>query len=48
MLRKITVREALCEAMAEEMLELIIKVASGTVKTKADILTQNDFRKSGE
>jgi altronate hydrolase len=35
--------EKTIEAMAEEMLELIIKVASGTVKTKADILKQNDF-----
>ncbi len=31
------------ETMAEEMLELIIQVASGKVKTKADILNQNDF-----
>ncbi len=35
--------EKTIETMAEEMLELIIKVASGTVKTKADLLNQNDF-----
>lgn len=29
--------------MADEMMEFIIKVASGTVKTKAAILNQNDF-----
>ncbi|WP_027379561.1 UxaA family hydrolase [Chryseobacterium daeguense] len=28
---------------ADELLELIIKVASGEVKTKADLLNQNDF-----
>jgi altronate hydrolase len=31
------------EEMADEMLEFIIKVASGEVKTKAAILNQNDF-----
>lgn len=31
------------EATADEMLEFIIKVASGEVKTKAAILNQNDF-----
>ena len=31
------------EEMADEMLEFIIDVASGTVKTKAAILNQNDF-----
>jgi altronate hydrolase len=31
------------EEMADEMLEFIIKVASGDVKTKAAILNQNDF-----
>lgn len=35
--------EKTIESMAEEMLELIIDVASGTVKTKADRLNQNDF-----
>ena len=29
--------------MADEMLEFIIDVASGTIKTKAAILNQNDF-----
>lgn len=28
---------------ADELLEYIIKVASGEVKTKADLLNQNDF-----
>jgi altronate hydrolase len=28
---------------ADELLEFIIKVASGEVKTKADMLNQNDF-----
>ncbi len=31
------------EEMADEMLEYIIKVASGEIKTKAAILNQNDF-----
>ena len=31
------------EEMADEMLEFIIDVASGTIKTKAAILNQNDF-----
>lgn len=31
------------EEMADEMLEFIIKVASGEIKTKAAILNQNDF-----
>lgn len=31
------------DAMADEMLEFIINVASGTIKTKAAILNQNDF-----
>ena len=31
------------EEMADEMLEFIINVASGTIKTKAAILNQNDF-----
>ncbi|MFB9076021.1 UxaA family hydrolase [Flavobacterium procerum] len=31
------------EEMADEMLETIIDIASGTVKTKAAILNQNDF-----
>ena len=31
------------EEMAEELLEFIIKVASGEVKTKAMLLNQNDF-----
>lgn len=31
------------DEMADEMLEFIIDVASGTVKTKAAILNQNDF-----
>ena len=31
------------EEMADEMLELIIEVASGKVKTKAKLLNQNDF-----
>ncbi|MDD7885254.1 UxaA family hydrolase [Flavivirga sp. 57AJ16] len=31
------------EEMAEELLELIIDVASGKVKTKANLLNQNDF-----
>jgi altronate hydrolase len=29
--------------MSDEMLEFIIDVASGTIKTKAAILNQNDF-----
>jgi altronate hydrolase len=35
--------EKTIEEMAEEMLELIINVASGTIKTKATLLNQNDF-----
>lgn len=35
--------EKTIEAMAENMLEFIIEVASGTVKTKANLLNQNDF-----
>lgn len=35
--------EKTIEEMADEMLEFIIKVASGDVKTKAAILNQNDF-----
>ena len=31
------------EEMSDEMLEFIIDIASGTVKTKAAILNQNDF-----
>ncbi|KQB43524.1 UxaA family hydrolase [Flavobacterium aquidurense] len=31
------------DEMADEMLEFIIEVASGTIKTKAAILNQNDF-----
>jgi altronate hydrolase len=31
------------EEMAEVMLDYIIKVASGTIKTKAQLLHQNDF-----
>ena len=31
------------DEMADEMLEFIIDVASGTIKTKAAILNQNDF-----
>jgi altronate hydrolase len=31
------------EETADEMLEYIIKVASGEIKTKAAILNQNDF-----
>jgi altronate hydrolase len=31
------------DEMADEMLEFIINVASGTIKTKAAILNQNDF-----
>jgi altronate hydrolase len=31
------------EEMADDMLEFIIKVASGDVQTKAKILNQNDF-----
>ena len=35
--------EKTIEEMAEEMLELIIEVASGRIKTKASLLNQNDF-----
>lgn len=35
--------EKTIEEMGENLLELIIEVASGEVKTKADILNQNDF-----
>ncbi|WP_338407097.1 altronate dehydratase family protein [uncultured Flavobacterium sp.] len=35
--------EKTIEEMAEEMLELIIEVASGKIKTKATLLNQNDF-----
>lgn len=35
--------EKTIEEMAEELLEFIIQVASGTVKTKAKLLNQNDF-----
>ncbi len=35
--------EKTIEAMAEEMLDFIINVASGTIKTKAKLLNQNDF-----
>lgn len=35
--------EKTIEEMAEEMLELVINVASGTIKTKATLLNQNDF-----
>lgn len=35
--------EKTIEEMAEEMLELIIEVASGKIKTKASLLNQNDF-----
>jgi len=35
--------EKTIEEMAEQLLEFIIKVASGYIKTKADILNQNDF-----
>ncbi|HEX9601407.1 MAG TPA: altronate dehydratase family protein [Mariniflexile sp.] len=35
--------EKTIEEMAEEMLEFIIKVASGEVQTKAKLLNQNDF-----
>ena len=35
--------EKTIEEMADEMLEFIIDVASGTIKTKAAILNQNDF-----
>ena len=35
--------EKTIEEMAEEMLELIIAVASGKIKTKASLLNQNDF-----
>jgi altronate hydrolase len=31
------------EEMADEMLEFVIQVASGNIKTKAAILNQNDF-----
>ena len=31
------------DEMADEMLEFIIDVASGNIKTKAAILNQNDF-----
>jgi altronate hydrolase len=35
--------EKTIEEMADEMLEFIIQVASGTIKTKAWLLNQNDF-----
>lgn len=35
--------EKTIDEMADEMLEFIINVASGTIKTKAAILNQNDF-----
>jgi altronate hydrolase len=35
--------EKTIEEMAEEMLEFIIKVASGEIQTKAKLLNQNDF-----
>ncbi len=35
--------EKTIEEMADEMLELIIKVASGEIQTKAKVLNQNDF-----
>ena len=35
--------EKTIEEMAEQMLELIIEVASGKTKTKATLLNQNDF-----
>lgn len=35
--------EKTIEEMADEMLEFIIQVASGTIKTKARLLNQNDF-----
>jgi altronate hydrolase len=35
--------EKTIDQMADEMLEFIIEVASGTIKTKAAILNQNDF-----
>lgn len=35
--------EKTIEEMAEKMLDFIIEVASGTIKTKADKLNQNDF-----
>ena len=35
--------EKTIEEMADEMLELIIEVASGNIKTKASLLNQNDF-----
>jgi altronate hydrolase len=35
--------EKTIDEMADEMLEFIINVASGDIKTKAAILNQNDF-----
>ncbi|MFO7672408.1 MAG: UxaA family hydrolase, partial [Lutibacter sp.] len=35
--------EKTIEEMAEKMLDFIIEVASGNIKTKADLLNQNDF-----
>ena len=35
--------EKTIDQMAEEVLEFIIEVASGTIKTKARLLDQNDF-----
>jgi altronate hydrolase len=35
--------EKTIDEMADEMLDFIIDVASGTIKTKAAILNQNDF-----
>jgi len=35
--------EKTIEAMAEEMLEFIVEVASGRIQTKAKLLNQNDF-----
>jgi altronate hydrolase len=35
--------EKTIEKVGEELLELIIEVASGRVKTKATLLNQNDF-----
>jgi altronate hydrolase len=35
--------EKTIEEMAEELLEFIIQVASGSIQTKAKLLNQNDF-----
>ena len=43
MVKKIITGEKSIEETADEMLEYIIKVASGEIKTKAAILNQNDF-----